>query len=68
MPQRSVHPPVGYVVERFPVPSDTPLLDELLALEARGIPLHVFSLEPSTAPHCHLEIPRPSPMFPARSP
>jgi len=58
MPQRSVHPPVGYVVERFPVPSDTPLLDELLALEARGIPLHVFSLEPSTAPHFHHEIPR----------
>lgn len=58
MPQKPAHPPVGYVVERFPSLSDTPLLDELLALEARGIPLHVFSLEPTAVPHYHHELPR----------
>lgn len=35
---------VGYVLRKFPVLSETFILSEILALEAQGVPLHIFSL------------------------
>lgn len=39
-------PVVAYILERFPVLSETFILNELLALESRGVEVHVFSLGP----------------------
>jgi len=39
---------IGYVLSQFPVLSQTFVLDELLELEAQGVPLHIFSLAPRT--------------------
>lgn len=36
---------IGYVCGRFPVLSETFILNEILALEARGVPIHIFSLD-----------------------
>ena len=36
---------VGYVCGRFPVLTETFILNEILALEARGVPVHIFSLD-----------------------
>lgn len=44
---------VGYVLRRFPVLSETFILNEILALEARGLPVHVFSLAPPRDPRFH---------------
>lgn len=41
---------VGYVLDRFPSPYQTFVLEEMLALEARGIELCVFSLGPPGQP------------------
>lgn len=38
-------PEVGYVLQKFPALARPFVLDELLALEERGVRLHVFSLE-----------------------
>lgn len=46
-------PAVGYVLRKFPVLSETFVLNEILALEARGIPVHVFSLMRPNDPHFH---------------
>lgn len=35
---------VGYLVETFPQPSDSPVIQELLELERQGLSLHIFSL------------------------
>ena len=35
---------VGYLVETFPQPSDSPVIQEILELERRGLSLHIFSL------------------------
>jgi colanic acid/amylovoran biosynthesis glycosyltransferase len=49
---------VGYVLRKFPVLSETFILTELLALEARGVPLHVFSLDRPNDPRFHDDLPR----------
>ena len=49
---------VGYVLRKFPVLSETFILNELLALEARGVPLHIFSLERPNDPRFHEDLPK----------
>jgi glycosyltransferase involved in cell wall biosynthesis len=49
---------VGYVLRKFPVLSETFILTELLALEARGVPLHIFSLQRPNDPRFHEDLPR----------
>ncbi|HUF68845.1 MAG TPA: glycosyltransferase [Longimicrobiales bacterium] len=49
---------VGYVLKRFPVLSETFILNELLSLEARGVPLHIFSLERPNDPRYHNDLPK----------
>jgi glycosyltransferase involved in cell wall biosynthesis len=49
---------VGYVLKKFPVLSETFILNELLALEARGVPLHIFSLERPNDPRFHEDLPK----------
>jgi len=51
-------PIVGYVLRKFPVLSETFILNELLELEAQGVPLHVFALMPSTEPRFHEDLPK----------
>jgi glycosyltransferase involved in cell wall biosynthesis len=51
-------PTVGYVLRKFPVLSETFILNELLELEAQGVPLHVFSLQPPNDPRYHEDLPR----------
>jgi glycosyltransferase involved in cell wall biosynthesis len=46
-------PAVGYVLRKFPVLSETFILNEILALEARGLAVHVFTLAPSRDPRFH---------------
>lgn len=49
---------IGYVLRRFPVLSETFVLNELLALEERGVPLQVFSIHRPNDPRFHEELPR----------
>ena len=49
---------VAYVLRKFPVLSETFILTELLALEARGVPLHIFSLDRPNDPRFHDDLPR----------
>jgi colanic acid/amylovoran biosynthesis glycosyltransferase len=49
---------VGYVLRKFPVLSETFILNEILALEARGIPVHIFSLERPNDPRFHENLPK----------
>lgn len=49
---------VGYVLKKFPVLSETFILNELLALEAQGVPVHVFSLERPNDPRYHEDLPK----------
>ncbi len=44
---------VGYVLRKFPVLSETFVLNEILALEARGVEVHIFALAPSRDPRFH---------------
>jgi glycosyltransferase involved in cell wall biosynthesis len=44
---------VGYVLRKFPVLSETFVLNEILALEERGIPVHIFALAPPRDPRFH---------------
>jgi colanic acid/amylovoran biosynthesis glycosyltransferase len=46
-------PAVGYVLRKFPVLSETFVLNEILALESRGVDVHVFTLAPSRDPRFH---------------
>lgn len=48
---------VGYVLRKFPVLSETFILNEILALEKRGIPIHIFSLERPNDPRFHENLP-----------
>lgn len=41
---------IGYLVETFPQPFDSPVIQEILELERQGISLHIFSLR---LPHQH---------------
>jgi glycosyltransferase involved in cell wall biosynthesis len=49
---------IGYLLRKFPVLSETFILNEMLALEERGIRLHAFSLERSNAPRFHENLPK----------
>jgi glycosyltransferase involved in cell wall biosynthesis len=44
---------VGYVLRQFPVLSETFILNEILAIEAKGVPVHIFSLAPPKDPRFH---------------
>jgi colanic acid/amylovoran biosynthesis glycosyltransferase len=44
---------IGYVLRKFPVLSETFVLNEILALEARGVEVHVFPLAPTRDPRFH---------------
>jgi glycosyltransferase involved in cell wall biosynthesis len=44
---------LGYVLRKFPVLSETFVLNEILALEARGVEVHIFPLAPSRDPRFH---------------
>lgn len=50
--------PVAYVLRKFPVMSETFVLSEILALEARGVPVHIFSLMRPNDPHFHRDVVR----------
>ena len=39
---------VGYVLRRFPVLSETFILNEILALEAQGVDVSIFALPRAT--------------------
>lgn len=49
---------VGYVLKKFPVLSETFILNELLALEGRGVPIHIFSMERPNDPRIHDGVPK----------
>jgi glycosyltransferase involved in cell wall biosynthesis len=44
---------VGYILRKFPVLSETFILNEILALESRGVDVHIFTLAPSRDPRFH---------------
>jgi glycosyltransferase involved in cell wall biosynthesis len=44
---------VGYVLRKFPVLSETFILNEILALERLGLTVHVFPLQPARDPRFH---------------
>ena len=44
---------IGYVVRKFPVLSETFILNEILALEAMGVEVHIFPLAPTRDPRFH---------------
>ncbi|HVF40852.1 MAG TPA: glycosyltransferase [Gemmatimonadaceae bacterium] len=44
---------IGYVVRKFPVLSETFILNEILALEAMGVTVEIFSLAPTRDPRFH---------------
>jgi len=43
--------PIGYVVKRYPRYSETFIVNEILAHEAAGVPIEIFSLRPPCDPH-----------------
>jgi glycosyltransferase involved in cell wall biosynthesis len=49
---------VGYILKKFPVLSETFILNELLELEAQGVPIHIFSLERPNDPRFHNDLPK----------
>ena len=49
---------VGYVVRKFPVLSETFVLNELLGLEVQGVKLHIFSLQKPNDPRFHEDLPK----------
>lgn len=49
---------IGYVLKRFPVLSETFILNEILAIEARGVHVHIFSLEKPEDPRFHEDLPQ----------
>jgi colanic acid/amylovoran biosynthesis glycosyltransferase len=49
---------VGYILKKFPVLSETFILNELLELERQGLDLHIFSLERPNDPRFHEDLPR----------
>jgi glycosyltransferase involved in cell wall biosynthesis len=44
---------IGYILRKFPVLSETFILNEILALEKRGVQIHIFALAPSRDPRFH---------------
>ncbi|NIR43215.1 MAG: glycosyltransferase family 4 protein [Gemmatimonadetes bacterium] len=58
MMSSSPAPRVGYVLRKFPVLSETFILNEILALEALGVPLHIFSLARPNMARFHEDLPK----------
>jgi glycosyltransferase involved in cell wall biosynthesis len=50
--------PIGYLLKRFPRLSETFILHEMLALERRGVDLHVYSLLDPEEPLVHADVAR----------
>ncbi|HEV8718318.1 MAG TPA: glycosyltransferase [Candidatus Binatia bacterium] len=46
-------PTIGYIVSLFPCWSETFILNEIIALQERGVPVRIFSLKPSSEPLVH---------------
>ncbi len=44
---------VGYILRKFPVLSETFILNEILALEEKGVQVHIFSLGRTSDPRFH---------------
>lgn len=57
MPPEST-PVVGYVLRKFPVLSETFILNEMLELEAQGVRLEIFTLRPTNDPRFHEDLSR----------
>ncbi|HVS03972.1 MAG TPA: glycosyltransferase family 4 protein [Thermoanaerobaculia bacterium] len=57
-PARKPRSTVGYVLRKFPVLSETFILNEILALEGLGVALHVFALATPRDPRFHEGIAR----------
>jgi glycosyltransferase involved in cell wall biosynthesis len=49
---------IGYVLRKFPVLSETFVLNEILALEAQGVPIRIFSLARPNLPRFHEDLPK----------
>ena len=49
---------IGYILRKFPVLSETFILNEMLALEAKGVVVSIFSLARSNDPKFHEDLPR----------
>ena len=49
---------IGYILRKFPVLSETFILNEILALEARGVAINIFSLARTNDPKFHQDLPR----------
>ena len=49
---------IAYILRKFPVLSETFILNELLELEAQGIGIHIFSLERPNDPRFHEDLPK----------
>ena len=59
MPKEKKHTEgVAYILRKFPVLSETFILNEILNLEARGIRVHIFSLERPNDPRFHEDLPK----------
>ena len=46
-------PTIGYIVSLFPCWSETFILNEIIALQERGVPVRIFSLKPPSEPLVH---------------
>ncbi len=56
MSQRKSKAPVGYVLRKFPVLSETFVLNEILALEAQGVPVHIYAIQRPNDPCFHEDL------------
>jgi colanic acid/amylovoran biosynthesis glycosyltransferase len=58
MTRDKAHDGIGYVLRKFPVLSETFILNEILALEAREAAINIFSLARPNDPRYHEDLPR----------
>lgn len=58
MEKKSSKKKVGYILRKFPVLSETFILNEILELEAQGIDVHIFSVEKPNDPKFHKNLHR----------
>ena len=58
MPARDGKLKIGYVLRKFPVLSETFILNEILGLEALGAKVHIFALAPGRDPRFHERLAR----------
>src|SRR5687768_4078063 len=49
---------IGYILRKFPVLSETFILTEILALEARGIDVYIFALTRPSISRFHEDLPK----------